>query len=59
MEGNPWSEFRIFIGIGILLWIAWFLTGGVQRYDETKPYVEKPNEPGIIQPVEGPGYLLQ
>ncbi len=54
---NPWSEFRIFIGIGILLWIAWFLTGGVARYDATKPYVERPSEPGEVVPIEGPGFL--
>lgn len=54
---NPWAEFRVFIGIGILMWIAWFITGGPKRYDENKPYVEQPNEPKIIEPVSGPGYF--
>lgn len=54
---NPWAEFRIFIGIGILMWIAWFITGGPKRYDENRPYVERPNEPKIIEPINGPGYL--
>ena len=51
MEGNPWSEFRIFIGIAIVLWIAWFLTGGPARYDQTKPFLEMPSEPGEIRPI--------
>ena len=59
MNDNPWAEFRIFIGICILLWIAWFLTGGVERYDKTKPYVEAPNGPGEIVPVGGPSYIPQ
>jgi len=56
MKENPWSEFRVFIGIIILLWIAWFITGGPERYDESKPYVQEPNGPGNIQPI-GPAFL--
>lgn len=57
MEGNPWSEFRIFIGIVILLWIAWFITGGPERYDKSKPYIEPPKGPGTVTPT-GPGFNL-
>lgn len=54
---DAWKEFRIFIGIAILLWIAWFVTGGPSRYDETKPYVERPAEPGTINPSSGASYI--
>ncbi len=38
-----------FLGILFILWILWFMTGGVQRYDSNKPFV-KPLAPN--QPVE-------
>lgn len=52
---DEWKEFRGFVGIIILLWIVWFFTGGVQRYEEDKPFVERPRTPGEIQKT-GPGY---
>lgn len=57
MDENPWTEFRIFIGIGILMWIAWFITGGPSRYEHNKPYVERPIGPGDVKPLEGPSYV--
>lgn len=51
--GEEWKEFRIFIGVIIILWMAWFFTGGVQRYEEDKPFIKRPNTPGSLE-VYGP-----
>lgn len=52
---DAWKEFRFFIGIAILLWIVWFITGGTSRY-EAKPYVERPQAPGEIEKKSGKLY---
>lgn len=53
---EEWKEFRWFLGIIIILWMAWFLTGGASRYEADKPYVQKPEKPGdAIVPI-GPNW---
>jgi len=36
-----------FLGIMFILWILWFITGGVQRYEGNKPFIKPltPNAP--------------
>lgn len=49
---EEWKDFRWFVGIIVLLWVAWFITGGTSRYDAKKPYVDAPKTPGdSISPV--------
>lgn len=52
---EAWKEFRWFLMIVVLLWVVWFMSGGVSRYEEDKPYAERPTTPGEIQKT-GPNY---
>ncbi len=40
--GGVKNDLMWFLGILFILWVLWFLSGGVSRYDSTKPFIKRP-----------------
>ncbi len=49
-----WNHLKWIIFILIVLWFVWFFTGGPERYEKNKPFIE-PADPISTGEVYGPG----
>jgi hypothetical protein len=42
-DGSTGNDMMWFLGIVLIVWVIWFVTGGPGRYDKTKPFLKPPS----------------